>query len=573
MIDKLKQLFTETFVQLTSFSVTNYRSISGAHSVDVSELTVLIGKNNEGKSNILRALDAAMALLRSHSSREPRFRRHNFPHDYKWKRDFPIQLQSRKGSKETTFRLEFSLTQPEIAEFREEIGVSLNGLLPLEVVIGQAEEPEFRVVKTGRGTKTLTQKSSQVARFVARRIYFNYIPAIRTDRQTTELISEMLSNELRSLEENPAYVAALQAISTIQKPVLDSIAARVEGPLKEFLPSIKSVSLEISDDERRFSLRRSVRVVVDDGTPTSIEFKGDGVKSLAALGLLKNSNRSASGGASIIAIEEPESHLHPGAIHQVNDIIRSLTGQTQVLITTHNPLFVDRENVSANIIVSDGGAKPAKTVKAIRDILGIKASDNLMHANFALVVEGQEDVIAMKALIQQRSQKLATALKSNLLVVEPIGGAGNLSYKLSLLRNALCTTQVLLDHDQAGRDAFDKAQADGLCSLADTTFTMCQGCTDSEFEDTISVNVYKDRISTDYDINLDNPAFRGNEKWSTRIKRVFTAHGKPCTDTTLGKIKNLVAQCVHEDPEHALHLHKSDSIVAAIAALENRVKS
>lgn len=559
-------------MQLISFSVTNYRSITGAHSVNVSDLTVLIGKNNEGKSNLLRALDAAMALLRTHSNRESRFRRYTSPHEYKWKRDFPIQLQSRKGSKETIFRLEFSLNQPEIEEFRQEIGVSLNGLLPLEVVIGQTEEAAFRVVKTGRGTKTLTQKSAQVARFVARRIYFNYIPAIRTDRETTELIREMLSNELRTLEDNPDYMAALQAISTIQKPVLDAIAARVEGPLKEFLPSIKSVSLEISDDERRFSLRRSVSVVVDDGTPTSIEFKGDGVKSLAALGLLKNSNRSSSGGASIIAIEEPESHLHPGAIHQVNEIIRSLAGQTQVLITTHNPLFVDRSSVSANIIVSDGGARPAKSVKAIRDILGIKASDNLMHANFALVVEGQEDVVAMRALIQYRSQKLAAALKAHILVIEPIGGAGNLSYKLSLLRNALCTTQVLLDHDKAGREAYEKASEDGLCSLADTNFTICQGCQDSEFEDTISVDLYKERIRVEYGVNLDIPLFRGNEKWSSRIKKVFTAHGKPCTDAMLAKIKYLVAERIHEDPEHALHPHRSDSIVAAIDALESRVK-
>ena len=560
-------------MQLTSFSVTNYRSITGAHSLSLSELTVLIGKNNEGKSNLLRALDAAMALLRTHAVRENRLRRNFYPHDYRWKRDFPIQLQSRKGSKDTTFRLEFSLTQPEVAEFRQEIGVTLNGLLPLEVVVGQTEEPDFRVVKTGRGTKTLTQKSAQVAKFVARRIHFNYIPAIRTDRETTELIREMLANELRSLEDNTEYVAALQAISIIQQPALDAIAARVEGPLKEFLPSIKSVSLEISDDERRFSLRRSVSVVVDDGTPTSIEFKGDGVKSLAALGLLKNSNRGSSGGASIIAIEEPESHLHPGAIHQVNDIIRSLAGQTQVLITTHNPLFVDRSNVAANIIVSDGGAKPAKSIKSIRDVLGIKASDNLMHANFALVVEGQEDVIAMKALISKRSEKLAAALKANLLVIEPIGGAGNLSYKLSLLRNALCTTQVLLDHDKAGRDAFDRASADGFCSLADTNFTICQGCQDSEFEDTISVDLYKDRIRTEYAVNLDIPLFRGNDKWSTRIKRVFQAHGKPCTDSILASIKNLVAQRIQEDPGHALHPNRSESIVAAIAALESTVKS
>ncbi|WP_435639669.1 AAA family ATPase [Carnimonas bestiolae] len=65
--------------------------------------------------------------------------------------------------------------------------------------------------------------------------------------------------------------------------------------------------------------------MIDDGFPTSIESKGDGIKSLAALGLLKNKAISAS--ASIVAIEEPESHLHPGAIHQIKEIIDALAGE------------------------------------------------------------------------------------------------------------------------------------------------------------------------------------------------------------------------------------------------------
>ncbi len=46
------------------------------------------------------------------------------------------------------------------------------------------------------------------------------------------------------------------------------------------------------------------------------------VQSLAALGLLKNSVRKT--GAAIIGIDEPESHLNPGAIHQLQKIIKSL---------------------------------------------------------------------------------------------------------------------------------------------------------------------------------------------------------------------------------------------------------
>lgn len=44
----------------------------------------------------------------------------------------------------------------------------------------------------------------------------------------------------------------------------------------------------------------------------------------------------------VIIIEEPESHLHPEAINQLNAIIESLSENNQVIVTTHNPLFVVR---------------------------------------------------------------------------------------------------------------------------------------------------------------------------------------------------------------------------------------
>lgn len=37
-------------MRLIRFSVTNYRSITTAHKIQMSNMTVLVGKNNEGKS-------------------------------------------------------------------------------------------------------------------------------------------------------------------------------------------------------------------------------------------------------------------------------------------------------------------------------------------------------------------------------------------------------------------------------------------------------------------------------------------------------------------------------------------
>lgn len=561
-------------MRLTNFSVTNFRSITSAHKVAVSDSTVLIGKNNEGKSNLLRALQVAMELLQTHafSGRSGTRRPYRTQQDsYHWSRDFPIQLQGRKSSTQTIFKIEFLLDSEEVEEFKAAIGSSLNGSLPLEIKIGKENEAQINLRKPGKNTKSLSAKTGRIADFVARRIYFNYIPAVRTDREAIEVVSRMLSQELRVLERDESYQSALKVIQDLQQPILDDLANRIREPLAEFLPSIEGVQIEIPETSRRIGVRRDFNVIINDGTPTNIEYKGDGVKSLAALGLLKNKSRHP--GASIVAIEEPESHLHPGAIHQLNEIIKSLTETNQVILTTHNPLFVDRENIKTNIIVNDGKATPAKNVNAIRDVLGIKASDNLTNANYALVVEGEEDVKALKSILPYLSEKLGKSLKSNSLVIEPIGGAGNLSYKLSLLKNSLCVTHALLDNDDAGRKAFQKASEDSLLDLPSCTMITCRGMTDSEFEDCLDVKFYENSFFNEFGVNLKSASFKSNRKWSDRLKETFMDQGKPWNEGILRRAKNTVASEVSKKPQSSLNEHKRNSVDALVVALEKMIQN
>ena len=564
-------------MKLVNFSVTNFRSITAAHRVPISDTTVLIGRNNEGKSNILKAVSIAMNSLYEHAYEERRgqaIRRAYYRRSegsYSWERDFPINLRKGKSSKRSIFRLEFLLEEEEIQEFRDEIKSNLNGTLPLEIRIGEDNRTSINVSKRGRGSATLNSKSGRIADFIAKRIFFNYIPAVRTDKEAISVISDMVSRELKVLEGDENYRKALEVISDLQEPILKDLAKRIKEPLSEFLPNINGVSIEFSEKDRRFSHRRDFEVIVDDGTPTSIELKGDGVKSLATLGLLKN--RFVKSAASIIAIEEPESHLHPAAIHQLNEIISSLSDENQVIVTTHNPLFVDRVDVKSNVIIEEGRAVPAKNVKQIRELLGIKASDNLTNANFALIVEGEEDKHALIALLSSMSNKISRSLKNNILVIEPIGGAGNLSYKLSLMKNQLCVCHVLLDNDDAGRNAYQKAYNDELISVKDTTMIMCRGMVNSEFEDCIDPTIYVQRVLDVFGVDLSSSRFRGNRKWSDRIKDTFMDQGKPCGDQVMKEVKYLVAKCVSDKPKMALSNHKRNSIDSLASALEKMIKT
>ena len=53
-------------MKLVEFSVTNFRSITKAHKIKLQDMTVLLGKNNEGKSNLLTALNVAMEAIIQH---------------------------------------------------------------------------------------------------------------------------------------------------------------------------------------------------------------------------------------------------------------------------------------------------------------------------------------------------------------------------------------------------------------------------------------------------------------------------------------------------------------------------
>lgn len=563
-------------MKLVYFSVTNFRSITAAHKISLHETTVLIGRNNEGKSNILKGLDTAMTILQTHAMEAGRsrtiFSRKRDESNYCWDRDFPINLQGRKSGLQTIFKLEFILNEEDIELFKEKVNSKINGSLSLEIRIGKDDEPVIRVVeKRGKGGKTLNAKSEKIAKFIAGNIVFNYIPAVRTDTEAMDVVRKMLSREMRRLERHDEYKEALETIRKIQEPVLKELGNKIKSPLQEFLPSVKDVTIEIPEDARRISLRSDFEIIVDDGTPTSLAYKGDGVKSLAALGLLKD--RVSKTGASIIAIEEPESHLHPAAIHQLNTVITSLGNNNQVVLTTHNPLFVDRNDIKSNIIVNSGKATPAKNTKQIRDILGIKASDNLTNASYVLVVEGEDDVIALKAILPTLSEIISKSLKSNLLVIEQIGGAGNLPYKLTLLNNSLCVYHCLLDHDEAGREAFEKAEKEKLLSIKSNTFVTCNGSLNSEFEDCLNISSYSKEVLSEFGVDLNASAFRGSKKWSDRVKKVFLTDGKPWTDKVESKVKYVVANAIKKSPSTALNEHKRNSIDALVKSLESLIES
>lgn len=562
-------------MELVSFSVSNFRSVTSAYKLPIRRPTVLIGPNNEGKSNILRALVSSLQFLgslggvRLSNGRIASVVRAKEIYD--WVRDFPVSLQAKSPEGDTVFDLEFRLTPAEVEEFRAEVKSSLNGTLPIQLRFGP-EVSKLIVTKPGKGGPALTKKAQAVARFVARHIHIAYIPAVRTASAAVQIVNDLVDRELALVEAQPAYQAAMAAVADLQRPVLAAIGASIKLTLQEFLPNVKNVAVEISTDARYRALRRSSEIVIDDGTATPLDKKGDGVQSLAALSLMKYASHSGSSNRQLVlAIEEPESHLHPRAIHQLRGVLDELSNQHQVILTTHCPLFVDRTNLKSNIVVNKKRASPAKNVAELRDILGVRASDNLRNAEVALVVEGEDDRLALLALLPQASRRIGTALNSGFVAIDTLGGGTNLSYKLGQLRETLCTCHVLLDHDKAGLQSYEKAKADGLILPADVTHVICPGLDESEFEDMLDEQLYADFLRNKYGASLASPKFKGKRKWSDRLKAAFEHQGKLWSPKVEMQIKADIADLISTNPMKALNSHKKGSFDGLVEALEAKL--
>lgn len=548
-------------MQLVDFSVTNFRSITRAHKISLHNLTVLVGRNNEGKSNLLNGLNVAMQTMILHAKQS---RSHY--QLYNWERDFPVQFQERKSGLESIFRLNFRLNHEENNEFTRITGIRSNEDIPIEIKYGRDNIPKIRVPK--KGSSSFTNKSKQVTAFICEGISFNYIQAVRTENMAMDVIQQLLFEELAKLEDNTDYQTAMQTIKQLQKGVYDDISNRILAPLQEFLPQLTSV--EIVEKSNRYPMRRlygDLDIMLNDGTPTSISYKGDGIKSLVSLAILKNMRPT--GRASIIAIEEPESHLHPDAIHSLVEVINGVSENHQVVITTHNPLFVQRNAVSENVIVNEGTAKPAKSIKEIRDILGVLPEDNLINASHVLVVEGEDDKIALTKILKSLSTTLKDALNKNSFVIQPLSGASNLNYELNRLRSYVCKYFVFLDNDDAGISAGNKAIEKGLLTLADVKYTICNGSPKAEFEDCLKRDFYLEHIKQKFSVDLSLGTFKGNKKWSDNVKDIFLSQGQQWTDAIEKKVKMIVAEAIpEENAEVVLNEHKRSSIDALVNALE-----
>ena len=307
--------------------------------------TVFIGENNTGKSSILEAIHRC--LTSSIFPGKDVF----VEYDYHMtdKNDRPVD------SDPIEIVLYFVLQSDET----DAMG-SMGGVLQVD---GTKTSVILRVCSTYDDTAPDTttweflslggerlQIDHQLYRNILRRLVLVfYLNALRDAAQEFKPAAKFWRPFVRSLNMDAARRSELEtALNALNKQVIDmhapfdTIRERL-GEITEMIPfhSMDPVSIQAIPD-KMFDVLSRAQVMLTSATGVDIPLgrHGEGTQSLAVVCLFgaflssKLAETYTEYALPILAIEEPEAHLHPSAARAVIDILRDMGGQK--IITTHS---------------------------------------------------------------------------------------------------------------------------------------------------------------------------------------------------------------------------------------------
>ena len=103
-------------------------------------------------------------------------------------------------------------------------------------------------------------------------------------------------------------------------------------------------------------------------------------------------------GSQVMAIEEPETHLHPGLVKRAGQLLVNMCSENrQFFVCTHSPFLIEQSSLESFYVVKKEGdstaVSPMRNIEGLRNLLldiGLRPSD-VLFSDAILLVEGLSD--------------------------------------------------------------------------------------------------------------------------------------------------------------------------------------
>ncbi len=255
------------------------------------------------------------------------------------------------------------------------------------------------------------------------------------------------------------------SIRKVEEEKQEEVNSEVLPQIKEFFESLQEITLDVQYTP--YDIARNINVVTNfkDVNNNEIQFskKGDGTKRRTTMALLRHKVEKEKGaGAKLFLFDEPDTHLHVRAQHDLMEIIDEIAHDDQVIITTHSPFLLNSVEPSKNrLFHSDNGVVKVKCldedngeIKELLHYLGIK-NTHLFFTRKILLVEGESEMEAIPLLFKKYKKK---SLDSELITLIDAGGVDGLAHLAKVIDDLMSDIPLfaLVDADINRRQKTNK---------------------------------------------------------------------------------------------------------------------
>ena len=490
-------------MRIKNLRIRNFTSLVDVELSNLPNLVVLIGKNSSGKSNVI---DALARLLREPArqlgSIEDFY--HLFPNydtqtspppevaitltldPHEWERWIPTDSETIKKLEDVEIFIAKQIVNVEGLAHWITNAVSIDGQYCVRenvITDNPATLPAFLIDPTDQDMPRLLIIDNGL--FVAEleetlNTGFKVIHTTENPRQWDDRFSErptIISDE---------HVDALWERS--QSP----------GSLRKRWTTLAKQYEEIAPNEQRpAGVASSIKM--EEGTLTiPIGMTGEGSQALLRLmDQLEDDSQ-------IVAIEEPETHLHPGLVKQVGKLFenKANTGK-QIFVCTHSPFLVEHSALNNFYVVKKERDRTQISsigdTEGLRDMLldiGMRPSD-ILFSDAILLVEGLSDEIVVNGV----SNKIDTSLAERHIKIIRANGYPNGRRKIEFWaevgRDAGLPLYLILDKNAEG-------EADIAINKNLIASDHCLILQKGNLEDCYPSDVFKKAASTIFGIEIED---------------------------------------------------------------------
>lgn len=451
--------------QIKKIEISNFRSCISTELL-LEEVTPLVGYNNAGKSNILKAIDA---LVKGKGLAENNF---NDTHQ-------PVEIMALlsglssgvlnhlSSSQQTSLEPFIENNSIYVRFFQEKPGTTKNavtmGVKKPSNLEDEWENPNGipQAISTLFPEPTFINSMEDAAEDVSKFKAGNTIGKLISNLQKEILktkgteISEALSGIGKKL--NVDGDERLQEFTDFDSAINSKVG--------DFFPGIK-LNIHIPTPNISELFKKGTIQVTENGSSESNDFSNMGHGSQRAIQMtlirhLAEVTKNKEGKTNLLLIDEPELFLHPQAIEQIRSSLKLLSSRGyQVIFSTHSPFMIEHNDIPITNIVrkQDHGTKVELRLKeAIKKVLKDNDSQarllfdtynlgQILFSDTVLVAEGDTEKHVLPSLFQAVSQKTLGESKLALVIAT---GSSNIPGMLQILNEMNIPAKALADLDFA----------------------------------------------------------------------------------------------------------------------------